>query len=151
MSYTIKIFILVLLLQTFCQRSDAQDREADLYVSRHDIRISYSDGSTLSMSTFMGLGLSDLLTGTVRTGQQSSGLYSVGYRYAVNRRFKAGADIGFAKQTSTVVSVADGLPAVREREMNLLVLPTAELIYFKRKVFNPLRFSISGTGFQPSL
>ena len=147
MSYTIKILILVLSLLSVTLTGRAQSREDGSHWNRHSIHISYSDGSTLGMSSFFGVGLSDALTGTVRTRQQATGVYSIGYRYAVSRRFQGGLEIGFARQTSLAVTAAEGLPAVQEREMDLLLLPTADFIYFKRKIFTLYGSVAAGVAF----
>lgn len=135
MSYRIKIFTLVFVWLFITLNSEAQNVKLDSETNRHSIHISYSDGTTLSMSTFLGLGMSDAWAGMERQDLQSSGVYGIGYRYALHPNFKVGAEIGFARLSGTVINVADRLPVLKEKELNLLILPTAELVYLKRKIF----------------
>ena len=64
--------------------------------NRHEFRVAASDGLTLTTVDVLGMGLSDALTGTKRSNEKGTMVYSVGYRYALNR-FRLGGDLGFAK------------------------------------------------------
>ena len=103
--------------------------------NRHTIRLTYSDGLTLGGASFWGMGLADVVTGTQRSDQQSTGVFGIGYRYAAKRWLKVGMDLGFAQVQSKLTSAPDNVPSIREKELNLLVLPTAEFVYFKRNLF----------------
>ena len=114
----------------------AQDnKKTETSFNRHDIRVSYSDGLTLGGASFWGIGLSDAITGTERTDQKSTGVFGLGYRYAFNKRFSLGVDLGVAKVSGKVTSPPDQTPSIREKDYNFLVLPTAEFVYFRRNIF----------------
>ena len=83
--------------------------------NRNQIRFSVSDGLTLSTVDILGTGISDAITGGKRSDQKGTLLYGLGYRYSLNR-FKVGADLG-------------------EKNLNFLVLPTAEFVYLRKGLF----------------
>lgn len=103
------------------------------YAPKHEIKLSVSDGLTLSTSSFLGMGLADAILGTSRSDAKSSGVIGIGYRYSLNR-FRVGADLGFARISSKITYGQDKSPAVRENVLNLLILPTAEFVYYKRRL-----------------
>lgn len=129
----IKVFTLTALLVIPGLKSIAQ--ESEINKGRHAVNISYSDGLTLGGASFWGMGLSDAITGTVRSDEQSTGVFGLGYRYGISKRFKLGMDLGFAKVSSQVTVTGDKSPSIKEKELNLMVLPTAEFIYFSRNLF----------------
>ena len=135
-----------MLLSTFT--TNAQNKkESYLDLNKHDIRVSYSDGLTLGGASFWGMGLSDAITGTKRTDEQSTGVFGLGYRYNLSKRFKLGLDLGFAKVTSKVTSSPDKIPSIKEKELNFLVLPAAEFIYFRRNLFQLYGSASAGVDF----
>lgn len=101
--------------------------------NRHEFRIAASDGLTLTSVDVLGMGIADALTGTKRSDEKATMVYSVGYRYALNR-FRLGGDLGFAKTSSQLTLNGETSPSIKEKELNFLVLPTAEFIYFKRRL-----------------
>lgn len=101
---------------------------------KHEFRLSASDGLTQSNVNVLGMGLSDALTGTKRSGEKSSLVYGLGYRYSLNK-FRLGADLGFCKTDSKLAFNGNQKPDIKERELNFMVLPTAEFVYFKRGLF----------------
>ena len=128
-----KIFTLAVFLLTPGLKGMAQNNDLDK--NRHAVNISYSDGLTLGGASFWGMGLADAITGTTRSNEQSTGVFGLGYRYSLSKRMKLGMDIGFAKVSSHVTAKGDKGPSYKEKELNLLVLPTAEVIYLKRNLF----------------
>lgn len=102
--------------------------------NRNQIRFSVSDGLTLSTVDILGTGLSDAIIGGKRTDQKGTLLYGLGYRYSLNR-FKVGADLGFARSNSKLTFSGENSPSVKERNLNFLVLPTAEFVYFRKGLF----------------
>lgn len=101
--------------------------------NRHEFRIAASDGLTLTSVDVLGMGIADALTGTKRSDEKATMVYSVGYRYALNR-FRLGGDLGFAKTSSQLTLNGETSPSIKKKELNFLVLPTAEFIYFKRRL-----------------
>lgn len=101
--------------------------------NRHEIRVSVSDGLTQSAVDVLGLGLADAVTGSKRTDEKASIVYGLGYRYAVGR-FCVGADLGFAHTTSKLTLSGDKMPSIKERELNFMILPTAEFVYLKSRL-----------------
>lgn len=101
--------------------------------NKHDIRLSVSDGSTLTMSSIFGSGLSDALLGSKRTDDKIIGVFGLGYRYNI-QRFRVGGDFGFAQRTSKLTMNGEKTPSIEERNLNFIILPTAEFIYFKRNI-----------------
>lgn len=101
--------------------------------NRHEIRVSVSDGLTQSAVDVLGLGLADAVTGSKRTDEKASIVYGLGYRYAVGR-FRVGADLGFAHTTSKLTLLGDKMPSIKERELNFMILPTAEFVYLKSRL-----------------
>lgn len=131
----IKIFALSLCLLASLGQASAQSDSKYASANRNEFRLGYSDGLTLGTASFWGMGLGDALTGTQRTDEQSSGVFELGYRYHINR-FRVGLDLGLAS-VSSKLSYASGKGAaatkdVRETQQNFLVMPVAEMVYFKR-------------------
>ena len=118
--------------------------------NRHEFRIAASDGLTLTSVDVLGMGIADALTGTKRSDEKATMVYSVGYRYALNR-FRLGGDLGFAKTSSQLTLNGETSPSIKEKELNFLVLPTAEFIYFKRRLVELYgSASAGGSGFSVS-
>lgn len=121
-----KVFVLSLCIFAGVSMANAQD-------NRHEIRVSVSDGLTQSAVDVLGLGLADAVTGSKRTDEKASIVYGLGYRYAVGR-FRVGADLGFAHTTSKLTLSGDKMPSIKERELNFMILPTAEFVYLKSRL-----------------
>lgn len=121
-----KVFVLSLCIFAGVNMANAQD-------NRHEIRVSVSDGLTQSAVDVLGLGLADAVTGSKRTDDKASIVYGLGYRYAVGR-FRVGADLGFAHTTSKLTLSGDKMPSIKERELNFMILPTAEFVYLKSRL-----------------
>ena len=136
MNFSIKMFTLATCMLLSVMNMNAQQGEKkEVDFNRHDLRISYGDGLTLGGASFWGMGLSDAITGTKRSDESSSGVYGIGYRYALSKRFKIGMDLGLAKVTSKITSSSEKTPSIKEKELNFLVLPTAEFVYLRRNLF----------------
>ncbi len=114
--------------------------------NRHEFRLAASDGLTLGVANVFGMGLADALLGSKRTDEKSTLVYGVGYRYAI-KRFRVGADIGFAQVSSKLTLAGDKTPSYKERELNFLVLPTAEFVYYKRKLVELYGSAAAGVNF----
>lgn len=99
--------------------------------NRHDIRLSVSDGLTQGTVDVLGMGLLDAVTGSKRTDSNYSLVYGLGYRYSFGR-FKVGADLGFSKSNSKLTLAGETAPSLKESNLNFLVLPAAEFVYYKR-------------------
>lgn len=99
--------------------------------NRHDIRLSVSDGLTQGSVDVLGMGLLDAVTGSKRTDSNYSLVYGLGYRYSLGR-FRVGADLGFSKSNSKLTLAGETNPSLKESNVNFLVLPAAEFVYFKR-------------------
>lgn len=112
----------------------AQSDKGNTTPSKHEFRLSVSDGLTMGNANILGMGLSDALTGTKRTDESYSLVYGLGYRYALNR-FRVGADLGFSQTNSKLVLSGEKSASIKERELNFLVLPTAEFVYYRRGIF----------------
>ena len=102
--------------------------------NRNQIRFSVSDGLTLSTVDILGTGISDAITGGKRSDQKGTLLYVLGYRYSLNR-FKVGADLGFARSSSKLTLTGESSPSIKEKNLNFLVLPTAEFVYLRKGLF----------------
>lgn len=100
---------------------------------RHEIRLSASDGLTLGLASVFGMGLSDAVTGSKRSDEKSSLVYSLGYRYSI-AQFRVGADLGFVQSTSKLTLIGETAPSLKEKDLNFMLLPTVEFVYFKRGV-----------------
>lgn len=101
--------------------------------SRHEIRLSVSDGLTQGTVDILGMGIGDALLGSKRTNEKYSLVYGLGYRYALNR-FRVGGDLGFMHNSSRLTLAGDKEASLKEREWQFLVMPAAEFVYFKRGV-----------------
>lgn len=121
-----KVFVLSLCIFAGVNMANAQD-------NRHEIRVSVSDGLTQSAVDVLGLGLADAITGSKRTDEKASIVYGLGYRYAFGR-FRVGADLGFAHTTSKLMLSGEKMPSIKERELNFMILPTAEFVYLKSRL-----------------
>lgn len=99
--------------------------------NKHDIRLSVSDGLTQGSVDVLGMGLLDAVTGSKRTDSNYSLVYGLGYRYSLGR-FRVGTDLGFSKSNSKMILAGETNPSLKESNLNFLVLPAAEFVYFKR-------------------
>lgn len=100
---------------------------------RHEIRLAASDGLTLGLANVFGMGLSDAVTGSKRSDEKSSLVYSLGYRYSI-AQFRVGADLGFVQSTNKLTLIGETAPSLKEKDLNFMLLPTVEFVYFKRGV-----------------
>ena len=100
---------------------------------KHDISLSVSDGLTQGTSDILGMGIGDAILGTKRSDSKTSLTYGFGYRYRINR-FRVGADLGFGMSSSKLALAGEQSPSIKEKDLRFLVLPTAEFVYFKRKL-----------------
>ncbi len=101
--------------------------------NKHDIRLSVSDGTTLTMTDIFGGALSEGLLGGKRTNEKVIGVFGLVYRYNIHR-FRVGGDLGFALQSNKLTLNGQTTPSIKERKLNFMILPTAEFIYFKRNL-----------------
>ena len=148
MKISMKMYTLVACTLLSVMNAKAQDNNnVKTDYNRHDIRVTYSDGSTLGSASFWGMGLADAITGTKRSDQTSTGVFGIGYRYRLSKRFKLGLDLGLAKVTSMVTSSPDKTPSIKEKELNFLVLPSAEIVYLKRNRFELYSSASAGVDF----
>lgn len=85
------------------------------------------------MTGIFGNAFSDAVLGSKRTNERVWGVFGLGYRYGINR-FKVGGDLGFATVNSKLAFAGQKAPSIKERDIHLLVLPTAEFSYFRRGV-----------------
>lgn len=143
----IKLFTLVSCALFIAMNANAQVEKTKKEFSPHSIRVSYSDGLTLSGSSFWGMGLSDAITGTKRSAQKATGVLGLGYRYSINQRFKVGVDFGLAKVSSKITDSKDKTPSLKEKELNFMILPTAEFVYFKRNIVELYGSAAAGINF----
>lgn len=100
-------------------------------MNKHEIRLSASDGLTLGLANIFGMGISDAVAGSKRSDETSSLVYGLGYRYSIYR-FKVGADLGFSQSTSKLTLLGETAPSLKEKDLNFMLLPTVEFVYFKR-------------------
>lgn len=100
---------------------------------RHEIRLSASDGLTLGLANVFGMGLTDAVIGSKRSDEKSSLVYSLGYRYSI-AQFRVGADLGFVQSTGKLTLIGETAPSLKEKDLNFMLLPTVEFVYFKRGV-----------------
>ncbi|WP_028897536.1 hypothetical protein [Prevotella sp. HUN102] len=125
-----KVFALSLCCLIGLGQADAQTGK---YASENlnEIRIGYSDGLTLGTASSWGMGISDALTGTKHTDERCSGVMGIGYRRHV-RRCRLGVDLGFATASAKWIdNTKDALPEVEKTQLNFLVMPVAEMVYYK--------------------
>ena len=99
--------------------------------NKHEIRLSVSDGLTQGSVDILGMGLADAVTGSKRTDENYSLVYGFGYRYSLGR-FKVGTDLGFSTSNSKLALAGEQAPSLKESNVNFLILPAAEFVYYKR-------------------
>ena len=100
----------------------------------------------MTMTGIFGNAFSDAVLGSKRTDEKVLGVFGLGYRYAINR-FKVGGDLGFGIASSKLAFAGQPAPSIKERDIHLLVLPTAEFSYFRRglvELYGSERHSESG-------
>ena len=110
---------------------------------KHDIRLSVSDGLTQGTSNILGMGIGDAILGTKRSDSKTSLTYGLGYRYSINR-LRVGADFGFGMSTSKLALSGEKSPSIKEKDLRFLVLPTAEFVYFKRRLVELYGSAVAG-------
>lgn len=141
----LRFMVLALCVAAGAGLTKAQNTVKETTTGKHEIRVSVSDGLTQGSVDIMGMGLSDAVLGSKRTDQTFSMVYGVGYRYALGR-FKVGADLGFSQSKSKLTLSGESSPSLKERELNFLVLPTAEFTYFKRSIVELYGSASAGVG-----
>lgn len=131
----LKFFAMSLLVIAGVNMVNAQNKTKDFISEdrKHDIRISVSDGLTQGNADILGMGIGDAITGTKRSDSKSSMIYGFGYRYGINR-FRVGADLGFGMSSSKLALAGEESPSIKEKDLRFLVLPTAEFVYYKRRL-----------------
>ena len=102
--------------------------------NKHEIRLSVSDGLTQGSVDILGMGLADAVTGSKRTDENYSLVYGFGYRYSLGR-FKVGTDLGFSSSNSKLALAGEQAPSLKESNVNFMILPAAEFVYYKRGLF----------------
>jgi hypothetical protein len=102
--------------------------------NKHEIRLSVSDGLTQGSVDILGMGLADAVTGSKRTDENYSLVYGFGYRYSLGR-FKVGTDLGFSSSNSKLALAGEQPPSLKESNVNFMILPAAEFVYYKRGLF----------------
>ena len=125
--------IIVFLCAMACmEHSEAQEMRNSFSSdkNKHEVRVLASDGFTLSIADFFGMGLADAVTGTKRDVQTSSAVWGVGYRYKYNR-FRIGADIAYMKISSNIEYGKENLTVAEEKQSHLMILPTVDFLYYK--------------------
>lgn len=146
-----KVRLLVLPLCILFGTTMAKAQNVNLGISSNDnphvIKLAVSDGLTLGVASFWGMGLGDAITGTQRSDQRSSGVFSIGYRYSINK-FRVGLDFGFAKISSKTTIMGDKTPSIKEKELNFMVLPTLEYAYYKRRLIELYGSASAGVNFE---
>lgn len=131
-----KLFFLSLCVAVSVNLVSAQESSKGFTPSenKHELRLSVSDGLTLGTTGILGNGLSDVVLGNKRSDEKMTMVFGLGYRYSIHR-FRVGADLGFARASSKLALAGEKAPSIKEKELNFLVLPTAEFVYFKRNLF----------------
>lgn len=144
----LKFFALSLFMVAAFNTVIAQNTTKDFISNdrKHDIRVSVSDGLTQGSVNILGMGIEDAITGTKRTDSKYSLVYGLGYRYGINR-FRVGADLGLGMSSSKLSSAGEKSPSVKEKELRFLVLPTAEFIYYKRRLVELYGSAAAGMNF----
>ena len=111
--------------------------------NKHEIRLSVSDGLTQGSVDILGMGLADAVTGSKRTDENYSLVYGFGYRYSLGR-FKVGTDLGFSTSNSKLALAGEQAPSLKESNVNFLILPAAEFVYYKRGLFELYGMAAAG-------
>ena len=135
MNFKIKSVTFVTLLLLGGVTASAQDKGRTDDTDRHSLRLTYGDGLTLGTASFWGMGLADALTGSRRSDEETAGTFGLGYRYTVNRRLRVGLDVAFAQVTGKTTLTGEQTPSIKEKELNFIVLPAVELVYYRRNLF----------------
>lgn len=144
----LKFFALSLFMVAGLNMVNAQNSTKDFVSNdrKHDLRISVSDGLTQGSVDILGMGIEDAITGTKRSDSKYSLVYGFGYRYGINR-FRVGADLGFGMSSSKLALVGESAPSIKEKELRLLILPTAEFVYYKRRLIELYGSAAAGMNF----
>lgn len=144
----LKFFALSLFMVAGFNVVNAQSTTQDFVVNdkKHDLRISVSDGLTQGSVDILGMGIEEAITGTKRSDSKYSMIYGLGYRYSINR-FRVGADLGFGMSSSKLSIAGEKTPSIKEKDLRLLVLPTAEFVYYKRRLVELYGTAAAGVNF----
>lgn len=143
----LKFIALSLLMLVGVNMVKGQENSRGVIVTenKHELRLTASDGITQGLVGSMGGGLVDAVLGSKRTNQKYSLVYGVGYRYNIGR-FKVGADLGFSHASANLTLDGDSKVSIKERELNFLILPSAEFVYFKRRLVELYGGASAGVG-----
>lgn len=133
-SMSMRMFFLALVVLSGFGSVQAQVKETAVSSNnKHEIRLSVSDGLPRTLSELVGFGIFDALLGTKRTDAKTYGVYSLGYRYSINR-IRIGSDLAFASTSSKISFLQDETPSYKESNLSFLVLPTFEYQYYKKGI-----------------
>lgn len=98
--------------------------------SKHEIRLAFSDALPLKTASILGVSITDALSGSKRGNITSPGMFSVGYRYQIDR-FRVGADVAYFLMDSKLKMKGEATNSLRDKSNSFLLLPTGEFQYFK--------------------
>lgn len=129
--YTLAICPLLSIINIYAQNEKITDNTFNI----HEIRLSYSDGLALTGENLSVSGMGETITTGKRSDKKSTGIFCLEYRYAVNKRFRFGVDLGLSKITGKITVSPENTPSIKEKELNFLILPTAEFTYIRRHLF----------------
>lgn len=130
-----RIFALILcflagVVQAWAQRGGGKYSYND---TRHEFRIAYSDGLTLSSASFWGMGIGSILMNSSQMEETSTGVFGIGYRFGLNR-LRVGLDLGIAKVSGKEVFPGEKTPNIKHTELDFLIMPALEVIYYKKGI-----------------
>lgn len=114
---------------------------------KHEIRISYSEGSSVKLKDEVLGGFADVIAGALLPGsntyvQKDSrqiGVFGLGYRNQITERLKVGADLGYMKSDQTFSPKAgtkDNTGDIKKTQHFFIAMPVAEYSYIKTPWLN---------------
>lgn len=106
---------------------------------KHEIRFGFSDASPITITDVLLQGLRNAFSSSVSgytkevNRKKNNGMWTVGYKYHVNRRFSIGTDVGLLTSSKNIefTRTSDNYNVYRQATF-LLFLPTAQLTYLNR-------------------
>ncbi|MET0573612.1 MAG: hypothetical protein ABWZ79_19495 [Pedobacter agri] len=114
---------------------------------KHEIRISYSEGSSVKLKEDFAEGFAKALVislipaadNYVQKSNKQLGVFGLGYRNQITDRFKVGADLGYMKSEQTFSPKAgtkDNTGDIKKTQHLFIAMPVAEYSYIKTPWLN---------------
>ena len=106
-------------------------------VSKHEFKAFYSTAYPGNIADAFAFGISNAILGNEKIETSTFGMAGLGYRYQINKRFRAGLDLGFSPAKESVFKKQNDKTASTETTIyRFLAIPTVDFSYWNNDWIN---------------